>query len=169
MTLEWILNEKKEKSTQIKSSYGFYKDYKPLGLIKLSNVELIKSLINWFENLSAWFVIVWDPMIIKSDAKNIIIRKSINNEQLSWFDFILSDDNLENITLYSSKWITPIILKDNHLWNILKEFNPMKSEWNSFLYDEDNEWCIFYSLVRYLENYKFPFDNKNLVKNVLNI
>jgi hypothetical protein len=43
----------------------------------------------------------------------------------------------------------------------------MKNEGNSFYYEESNHWSIFYSIVRYMENYKFPFDNKNLIKNVL--
>ena len=43
----------------------------------------------------------------------------------------------------------------------------MKDEGNAYLYDEDNEWSVFYALARYLENYKISFDNKNLVKNVL--
>lgn len=169
MTLENILSEKRVNNLEIKTNFGLTHKYKPLWLVKLSNKNLIENLIDWLENLWAWFVIIWDFIDIKNSSNNIIITNEIKADYLSWFDFILSDDNLENITLYSSKWITPIILRVNHLWNILKEFNPLKNEWNSFLYDESNEWSIFYSLVRYLENYKFPYDNKNLVKNVLNI
>jgi hypothetical protein len=66
-------------------------------------------------------------------------------------------------------WIVPIISSKNPLNSILKEFNPMRNEWNSYLFEQDDRWAIFYALVRYLENFKFPFDNKNLVKNVLNI
>ena len=43
----------------------------------------------------------------------------------------------------------------------------MRSEWNAYFYDESNKWSIFSSIVKYMENYTFPFDNKNLVKNVV--
>jgi hypothetical protein len=81
----------------------------------------------------------------------------------------VSDNSISQISDYTSVGVTPIINKNNHLSIILKEFNPMKNEGNTFYYDESNHWCIFYSIVRYMENYKFPFDNKNLIKNVLAI
>ena len=169
MTLDNILSDKVTRKSEIKTYFGLEQKYKPLWLIKLSNIDLIKNLMNWLEKLPASFIIVSDLLDSKTTVNNIIITNNFWIENLSWFDFILSDDNIDNITIYSSKWVTPIILKNNHLWNILKEFNPMKNEWNAFLYDENNEWCIFHSLVRYLENYKFPYDNKNLVKNFKNI
>jgi hypothetical protein len=51
----------------------------------------------------------------------------------------------------------------------LTEFNASKVEWNAFIF-ESNALCdIYYAIIRYLENYKFPYDNKALVKNVLDI
>jgi hypothetical protein len=37
------------------------------------------------------------------------------------------------------------------------------------MFKQENSWDIFYSIIRYLENYKFPYDNKALVKNILDI
>ena len=71
--------------------------------------------------------------------------------------------------MYIEKWITPIVLRKNNISTNLTEFNPLQNEWNSFFYEELNKWSIFYSIVRYMENFKFPFDNKNLVKNVLKV
>jgi hypothetical protein len=45
----------------------------------------------------------------------------------------------------------------------------MKSEGNAFLYDMYDEWSIFYALIKYVENTKFPFDNKALIENVYKI
>jgi hypothetical protein len=28
---------------------------------------------------------------------------------------------------------------------------------------------MYYAIIRYLENYKFPYDNRNLVKNVVSL
>jgi hypothetical protein len=67
------------------------------------------------------------------------------------------------MTKYIKKWITPIVLKNKEFI----EFNPLKNEWNAFFYETLDKWSIFYTIVRYMENYKFPFDNKNLVTNLL--
>jgi glycogen synthase len=45
----------------------------------------------------------------------------------------------------------------------------MQSEGNGYIFEKNNKWEIFYALTKYLENYKFPYDNRNLVKNVLEI
>jgi hypothetical protein len=70
---------------------------------------------------------------------------------------------------FFNKWVVPIILKDHHITNLLSEFNAKRSQWNSFIFDNNNLCDIYYAVIRYLENYKFPFDNKTLVKNILAI
>jgi hypothetical protein len=99
--------------------------------------------------------------------KNAVITWELDNDVLSWFDFIVCDDDLSDIKSYIEKGITPITLRKNHLSTSLTEFNPLKNEWNSFFFEDLNKWDIFYTIVRYMENYKFPFDNKNLVNNLL--
>jgi hypothetical protein len=70
---------------------------------------------------------------------------------------------------YFKNGIIPIIYNSNHISGILTEFNASKVEWNAFIF-ESNALCdIYYAIIRYLENYKFPYDNKALVKNVLDI
>ncbi|MBF0913876.1 hypothetical protein HXK64_02895 [Candidatus Gracilibacteria bacterium] len=81
---------------------------------------------------------------------------------------MICDKEASSLKKYLEKGVTPIISKNNPLKSILKEFDPAKNIGNSFLFESENKWQIFYSLVRYLENYKFPFDNRNLVKNILN-
>jgi len=119
--------------------------------------------------LPADFVIVHKELKDEHVSENIFTTSSINLDMLVGFDFVVSDDNIENINNYSSNGVTPIIKRDNHLKSILKEFNPMKYEGNSFFYEEDNVWSIYGGIVKYMENYKFPFDNKNLIQNVLKI
>lgn len=48
----------------------------------------------------------------------------------------------------------------------LTEFNPMKFEWNAFLFENVDKYQIFASLVRYLENVKYPGDKRTLLKNL---
>ena len=169
MNITSVLAEKKEKASILKKDLWILLKYKPLWLINISDPVLSWKLIDWLKNLDAWFVIYNKDVKNEKISNNIATVWKIDNNLLSSFDFIICDDNISNIENYTKKWITPIIIKNNHFSSILNEFNPLKNEWNSFFYDKVNKWSIFYSLVRYLENYKFSFDNKNLVKNVLDI
>lgn len=169
MNITTVFAEKKENNTKLKNTLGILLKYKPLWLVKLSDMNLTNKVIEWLKTLPTGFVVYskWADTKIVSD--NIVITWELNNWFLSGFDFIVCDDEISNLWKYIEKWITPIIIRKNHMSSILNEFNPLKNEWNSFFYDNLNKWDIFYTIVRYLENYKFSFDNKNLVTNLLKI
>lgn len=169
MNISATLTEKKSTNAELKKNYGLFQKHKPLGLIKLSNKQMSQELIEWLKVLSAAFVVVIDDSKEEQIAKNVVITHNVDTKTLSGFDFVVWDDEISQISNYTNAWVTPIINRDNHLNTILKEFNPLKNEGNSFHYDELNHWAIFYTIVRYMENYKFPFDNKNLIKNVLSV
>lgn len=103
------------------------------------------------------------------DLENVKVVKEVNKKTVGWFDFIICDNEISSLSDYLRQWTVPIISENSHMLSILNEFDPVKNIWNSFLYMEDNKWSIFYALVRYLENSKFSFDNRNLVKNILEI
>jgi len=167
MNLTTVLAEKKENNLKLKKALGILLKFKPLGLIRLNDKKLTKELIEGLKSLPAGFVVYlkWEKTEILS--KNVVITWELENSVLSWFDFVVCDDSIKDIDLYVDKGITPLIIRKNHLEWILNDFNPLKNEWNAFFYEESNKWSIFYTIVRYMENYKFPFDNKNLIKNVL--
>jgi len=168
MNLTTVLAEKKENGLKLKRTLGILLKYKPLGLIKLNDKVLTNDLIDWLKSLPTWFVVYSENTQTKILSNNVVITWELNDSFLSGFDFIVCDNDIETLNLFIEKWITPIIIKNNHLWSILREFNPLKNDWNAFFYDKLNKWDIFYTIVRYMENYKFPFDNKNLVNNILN-
>jgi len=168
MNLTSILAEKKENSLKLKKALWILLKYKPLWLIRLSNEDLTHSLVKWLKSLPAWFVVYIEWIKTEILSKNVVITWKLEDDVLSWFDFIVTDNDIKNINIYIDLWITPIISKKNDYTDLLVEFNPLKNTWNSFLYEKENKWDIFYTIVRYMENYKFPYDNKNLVKNVLN-
>lgn len=164
-----IFSDKKSNSEKIKNTHYILSKGKPLWLIILSDNDLINDLIEWLKTLqSCFFIYIKDTTEVKI-SDNIIVWWKIDEHLLSWYDFVICDDEINNLRKFLAKWIVPIISRKNHMSSILKEFNPLKNEWNSFFYEETNIWSIFYSTVRYLENYKFPFDNKNLVKNILKV
>ena len=155
MTLSELNREKRKYSDLIKSEYMFPKTNKCIWLIKIGDKEILKKLVKWLCFLPVNFIVV------TSEA----LKNDISEHEV-WADFVVCDDEETSLDNYFKKWITPIVSKLWHFSSVLSEFNPMKNEGNSFLYDKLNAWSIFYTVVRYLENYKFPFDNKNLVKNV---
>ncbi|PID86240.1 hypothetical protein CSB08_01450 [Candidatus Gracilibacteria bacterium] len=165
MNISQLLKEKKLNSRLIKENYNFLKKNKALGIILISDINVLEQLLVGCRALPVNFV-VYTKNNFDIDANNIVFSES--DEINSGFDFIVTDNNVVGIDNYLKKGIVPIIPEKNYMRSILKEFNPMKNEGNSFFYDNSDAWSIFYSIVRYLENYKFSFDNKNLVKNVFN-
>lgn len=168
MTLAQILKEKKEHSSLLKKEYKLPLKNKALGLIKLTNKTLLQKLYFWLANLPIDFVVIWDfwKEWIDEQFKNIYINDNIDEKDLKWFDFCVFDSEVTDLISYNENAIVSIIPQDNHLSSIMKEYKPMRNEWNAYLYEQHNEWSIFHAIARYLENYKITFDNKNLVKNV---
>jgi hypothetical protein len=54
-------------------------------------------------------------------------------------------------------------------WETMEEFNPLDTSGTCYKYVWDTHYHIFYTVVKYLENYKFPYDNRNLVKNLIEL
>lgn len=51
---------------------------------------------------------------------------------------------------------------------LLSDYNPNQEKGNSFLFPSLNEWHVFTALVRAIENYKFPYDWKNISREGMN-
>jgi len=164
-----IISEKKKNSTLLKKQFNFWNKNKPIWYVCLNDKNNLEFLLEWFFSLPCNFIIKSDTPLDISKYENIRITKNIQKDLMIGFDFLLCDNNEEWLKDYFKNWIVPIIPDNNYLSSILEEFNPIKNTWNSFVYKEWNNWSAFYALVRYLENYNFPFDNINLIKNVLAI
>jgi hypothetical protein len=151
----------------LKKEYKLPIKNKALWLILITNKTLLQKLYFWLANLPVDFVVVWDFGKEGRDSQftNIYVTKKINKKNTKAFDFVVIDSDVTSISDYKENAVISISPENNHFSSILKEYNPMKSEWNAYLYEKENEWSIFHSITRYLENYKISFDNKNLVKN----
>lgn len=170
MEIREIIEEKKKFSNIIKETYGFLKKVKSVGLVVVDELteEEQLDLIDALKILPSNFLVLGEG---DSEAnKNISFVKELPENLEVGLDFVLttnSEDDIQNLT---SKWVTPITLNENCFEeDTLVEFNPMQTEGNSYLFNNLNKWEIFYALTKYLENFKFPYDNRNLVKNVLEI
>lgn len=139
----------------------------PIWFVNIGTEFIDDTLIDALKILPANFVILYE----KNDflnLENISFVKDIKDEIISGFDFITytNDSDLVN---YMKLWVVPIVSQSNSLRSILKEFNAASVEWNSFIFENASLCDIYYAIIRYVENFKFPYDNKALVKNVLNV
>jgi len=166
MTIATILKEKKVNKDNLLKNYNFKNKKLPVWLIKL-NTELTDSvLLDALKILPGNFLISWN---IDNTDNNENIAFIDNNIDNLGFDFIVCDDCEDDLMWYMRKWSIPIIFDNHHLSNLLSEFDAWQTSWNAFIF-KNNALCdIYYAIIRYLENYKFPYDNKALVKNVLDI
>lgn len=159
--------KKKKYSKILKDYLKLNTKNKPTWLILIKNTEDINFLLDWLESLSCDFLIKTEEELKKKI--NIFYTKEIKKDLLLWFDFVVWDNETEWLNNLFSKWIIPILPINNYLSGILKEFNPLNSEWNCYLYNDNNKWSMYNAIIRYLENYKFPFDNRNLIKNIISL
>ena len=166
MTIASILKEKNANKDILLADYNLKNKKLPVGIIKL-NADLIdKVLIDALKILPANFIISWKNTNFDNTSNIAFLDENLKN---SGFDFIVCDECEDSITEYLKCWVVPIIWELHHISAILKEFNAWKIEGNAFIF-QNNALCdIYYAIIRYTENYKFPYDNKALVKNVLSV
>lgn len=165
-----ILQKKREEHEKVIKKYWFSQN-KIIWIITLKDKDTLKYIIEGIKTLSINCIIISENTSNegKQEWENIYYTQKIDEETLLWADFIIADKHVSDLEKYMKLWVTPIISKSNYLSSLLSEFNPIKNEGNAFIYEQDNEWQIFYALCRYLENSKFSFDNQNLINNVIKI
>ena len=165
MTLSTILKTKKQKKDSLLKKMNLKDSKKAFWLIvlneNLNNNELVEAL----KILPANFILVSKNTL--ENKNNVVILKDI--VQNSWFDFIVFDDFSDNIMKFFNLWVIPIAYKKHHISSLLTEFNAKTVEWNAYIFEQNNLCDVYYAIIRYLENYKFPYDNKALVKNILDV
>jgi hypothetical protein len=164
---ENIYTEKKKYWKILKDFFKFTTKNKSIGLILVKDLKNIDFLLDGLEVLSCDFIIKTEQKM--KSRSNVLIVPEIKKDLLLWFDFIITDNDTQGLNEYFQLGIAPIIPQNHHFSSILKEFDPLLNQWNSFLYKENDKWSLYYAIIRYLENYKFSYDNRNLIKNVIHL
>lgn len=160
-----IFSDKKKYAKILKEYYHFETKNKPTGLIILNNPSLIEGLLDGLEVLWCDFIVKTSHEFLIKD--NVLRIQDIKKDLVLWFDFLVWDNDSEWLQDFFNSGVVPILPSNYHLSSILREFDPLQSEWNCFLYQNQNQWSVYHAIIRYLENYKFPYDNRNLVKNII--
>lgn len=166
MTISDILSDKGLKRDEAKAHFGLPKRSKILVGVQFTNKNTAQKLVKWLSILPANFVVVC-PKEAQITSKNIAYVSDLLEIHADSYDAILCDCECISLESIMKVWVVPIVNEKNYLWKILSEFHPGRGEGNSYLYQNDSSWSAYYALIRYLENHKFPYDNRNLVKNVV--
>ena len=165
MTLSEILAGKTVARDEYKSEYSLPRRSKILIAVHFTESDMTDEVIKGLSILPANFIIFWKD-IKEVEGKNLTYKKSHENFDMQWVDAIICNCNDISLESVMKKWVVPIVNEKNYLGKILQEFHPGRAEGNAYLYEDNSSWSAYYALVRYLENHKFPYDNRNLIKNV---
>jgi len=165
MSIQKLISEKSADKKELLQKLGIKGSSRAIGIV-CSYVSLEWDMIDGLQHCNADFVC----LDTTASGENIYsLSQSELSKHLSGFDFFICTEETPKLQDYLSKGIVPIVYEKNYLSTLLQEFNPIKGEGNCFVYESKNKWSIYGALVKYLENYKFPYDNKNLVKNTVNM
>ncbi len=166
MTFSEILAKKTAVRDDYKNIYNLPKRSKILVGVHFTNKAITQELLEGFAILPANFIIFWEA-VTEIEAKNIAYIDSHDSFDMTGVDAMLCDCEDVKLEKIMELWVVPLVNEKSYLWKILQEFHPGRAEWNAYLYENSSSWSAYYALVRYLENHKFPYDNKNLIKNVI--
>ncbi len=144
-----IKNQKEEKRTALIRALWLPKDTKALILCYVNDHALRDFLIRACDAIGVKMLLNHDELAI--EGADAFITDDISRE-------VPLKVLLQNI-------VVPIVPLSASSEGFV-EFNPMKFEWNAFFFEIANEFQMFASLVRYLENIRYPGDKRTLLANV---
>lgn len=166
MDFSELLSEKTRVRDELKNTFHLPKRPKTLVAIYFSDTNMTHALLEWLAALPVNFIVVSSTKFDEI-PKNAGQVASLEDLSLLWIDALLCDCKDIRLEHYMKDGIIPIVNEKNYLWKILTEFSAARGEGNAYLYEDNSYWSAYYALVRYLENLTFPYDNRNLIKNVV--
>lgn len=85
---------------------------------------------------------------------------------IAWADIWITDNLDDTIPMQqlSQQRVVPVIPASIH--RAFSEFDPMKFEWNAFIFEKVNTFQMFEKLIRALENMRYAGDKRMLLQNV---
>ncbi len=96
-------------------------------------------------------------VILENTQENMRKLYSASDAMLLLTDDTNGEQALKNMLSYG---VVPLAKEDSSI--LLEDYNPNQEKGNSFLFPSYNGWQVFASLVRAIENYRFPYDWKNI-------
>ncbi len=133
--------------------------------------NLLRSL-----NLSKWtraivLSYIRDPHILAffrdaCEAIGVSLITKIDDTCIAWADIWIADilDETIPMQILSEQRVVPVIPISTN--KIFSEFDPMKFEWNAFIFEKVDQFQMFEKLIRALENMRYAGDKRMLLQNV---
>ena len=142
-----LKNQKEEKRTALLRAHGLPKTTRAIVVSYVQNAGIEAFLTLACASLGVVLLIEKNETILAgADA---------------WITDVL-DDSVP-VTALIQNAVVPIV----PTWDKrFSDFNPMKFEGNAFLFEKADEYQMFASLIRYLENVRYSGDKRTLLKNV---
>lgn len=164
--MESLFSIKKTAKNNIKEQFWIAKSVNYVWIIAIEDQIKRDFLVRWLSDIWIWVVITWTEK--DYNLTNVSTVKKINSNTFHGFDFFIYDNDFADINVpkLMTHGVTPIMPEKNTYSGILKEFDPIKFEWNGFFWKKDSPFCMFEKVITYLENIKFPEDKRVLLKNV---
>jgi hypothetical protein len=166
MNFSELTSQKTTGRDEYKSIYDLPRRSKILIGVDFTDTNMTNKVLKGLAVLPANFIVFWSELK-NIDSKNIAYQENHNDFDMTWLDAMLCSCDDIKLDKIMELWVVPIVNEKNYLWNILLEFHPGRAEGNAYLYEDKSSWSAYYALIRYLENHRFPYDNRNLVKNVV--
>lgn len=147
-------SQKDEIRSRILRQHNFGFKSRALILLDMSDKEIREFLLDAAKVLD----VVMIPSTGKEEEKS----------DYAGFDACISDGISKHIDIVPlvQSGVVPIIPLENAFPKIFTEFDPMRFEWNAFLYTSVNQYLIFEKLIRYLENIRYAGDKRTLLNNL---
>lgn len=100
---------------------------------------------------------------------NIALLRDVPSELLAGCDAFLSDQGRIHGDILSliQKGVVPILPRKNSYGKAFSEFLPMQFTGNAFLFSEPHPIVILEQICRYMENSRYPWDRRILLKNLM--
>ena len=112
-----------------------------------------------------------DPQILgffhdACEAIGVTLITTIDDVTIAWADVWITDCFNETIPMQklSEQCVVPVIPVSTN--RAFSEFDPMKFEWNAFIFDKVDSFQMFEKLIRALENMRYAGDKRMLLQNV---
>lgn len=169
-SLKNLLKRKRKTKKVLSHKLGLDPSFPMLGVVldkKLSvkDEKNIKKVFEGASRINVNVVVLTDSNVFDDNmAKHIKYSRDARQELLEASDMSLS---------FSFSDVQEILLNGTVPISCIRgeilDYNPNNEIGNGFVYDKNDYWCIFATLVRALETFKFPYDWSNIVRQGLKL
>ncbi len=100
------------------------------------------------------------------ESIGVTLIVNVDDAVIAWADLWITDilDEMIPMQKLSKHSVVPVIPMSTN--RVFSEFDPMKFEWNAFMFEKVDQFQMFEKLIRALENMRYAGDKRMLLQNV---